>query len=77
MDRLEGAADREATVTRRITSKVAAEMIGIATATLANKRSRHEGPPGWLRISKTCVVYDLDLVEKWIAERAAENATRP
>lgn len=61
-------------MTRRVTSKVAAEMIGWKTATLANHRSRNEGPKGWLRISRTCVVYDLAEVEKWISERAAANA---
>lgn len=59
---------------RRITSRKAAERIGIATATLANKRSRGEGPPGWLRLSRTLIVYDEELVDRWISERAAANA---
>ncbi len=61
-------------MTRRITSKSAAALIGVKTATLANWRSRGEGPRGALRISRTCTVYDLAEVERWIAERAAENA---
>ena len=64
-------------MTRRITSKVAAEILGVKTATLANWRGLKKGPAGWIRLSRTCVVYPLDEVERWISERAAENATRP
>lgn len=54
---------------RRGTSREAARVIGWKTATLANARSRGDGPPGWLRLSPTCVVYDLDVVEAWVRER--------
>jgi len=59
---------------RRGTSREAARIIGWKTATLANARGRNEGPSGWLRLSKTCVVYDLDVVEAWVRERH-ERAT--
>ncbi len=61
-------------MTRRITSKVAASLIGVKTATLANWRGRNEGPTGWIRLSRTCVVYPLDEVERWLAQRAEANA---
>ena len=61
-------------MTRRVTSKVAAEMIGWKTATLANHRSRNEGPKGWIRISRTTVVYDVAEVERFLSARAAANA---
>lgn len=60
-------------MTRRVTSKVAAELLGIKTATLANWRCRGEGPTGWIRLSRTCVVYSLDEVERWLAQRATES----
>ncbi len=60
-------------MTRRITSKRAAEILGVRTATLANWRCRGEGPTGWIRLSRTCVVYPLDEVERWLAQRAAES----
>ena len=58
----------------RISSRRAAEMIGWKTATLANHRSRGDGPKGWIRLGRTSVVYPLDEVERWISERAAANA---
>ena len=54
---------------RRGTSREAARLLGVKTATLANWRSRGDGPPGALRLSPTCVVYDLDVVEAWLRER--------
>jgi hypothetical protein len=67
--RLEGDAHRRTTVTR-ITSREAARIIGVKTATLANWRCVGDGPSGWLRLAPTVVVYDRDAVEAWVRERS-------
>ena len=60
-------------MTPRVSSRRAAQLLGISTKTLANWRCEGRGPGGWARISKTFVIYPLESVEQFIRDRAAEN----
>lgn len=55
----------------RVPSRLAAQMIGVATHTLAKWRCEGAGPNGWERVSKTLVTYGVAEIE---AFREARNA---
>lgn len=56
---------------KRISSAVAARLIGIRTQTLAKWRCQGKGPTGWVRVSDTHVTYELRAVQAFLARRAA------
>ena len=57
-----------------VSSRRAAELLGLSTARLANLRTVGDGPRGWTRLAATVVVYPLDAVEQYRAEREARAA---
>ena len=66
---------RFSSIPNLISAKDLAARLGIKTATLAKWRQLGRGPQGWIYLSATLVVYPLDEVEKFLAERAAHQAT--
>ena len=54
---------------RSIPARDLARRLGVKTATLAKWRQLGRGPRGWIRVSETFVVYPLDEVEMFLAER--------
>lgn len=55
---------------KRIPARVAAEMIGVATATLAKWRRFGKGPQDWTKVSASLVTYSLASVEQFLAKRS-------
>lgn len=61
-------------MTRRVSSRRAAQLLGVATKTLANWRMRGEGPKGWVRIGKTLVVYAVAEIEEFLRSKEESGA---
>lgn len=64
-------------MTPRVSSRRAAQLLGVATKTLANWRCEGKGPKGWTRLNRTLVVYRMDEIEAFIAERSAATYSAP
>jgi predicted site-specific integrase-resolvase len=56
-------------VTRHLSAQVVAQLLGIKTGTLAKWRREGRGPKGWFHVSTTLVVYPVDEVERFLAEK--------
>jgi transposase-like protein len=56
-----------------VQARQVARSLGIKTGTLAKWRRQGRGPKGWLRISRTSVVYPQDEVEKFLRELGAPS----
>lgn len=54
-------------MTRRLRTADVSQLTGVASETLRYWRWRGEGPP-WYKLGRA-VVYDLEDVERWIAEQ--------
>jgi hypothetical protein len=44
-------------------------MIGVKVTTLNRWRQKRLGPSGWVRLSKTHVVYEAEAVLSWLDEK--------
>jgi predicted site-specific integrase-resolvase len=56
-------------MTRHLTAQSVAQLLGIKTATLAKWRREGRGPSGHFHLSSTLVLYPVDEVERFLAER--------
>ena len=50
-----------------LNTEEAATLLGISRHTLEDWRWKRLGPP-WIRISKSCVRYDLDALREWLSK---------
>lgn len=64
-------------MTPRVSSRRAAQLLGISTKTLANWRCEGKGPKGWARLNRTLVVYRVDEIEAFLEERSVAHAKPP
>ena len=60
-----------------ILSQHVARWLGVRTCTVAKWRSEGKGPAGWVRRSRTVVVYPRSAVEAWIAAQGETAADLP
>lgn len=51
----------------RVSSQIAARMIGIKTQTLAKWRCLGKGPSDWVRVTPTLVTYSLAGIQAFLA----------
>jgi len=56
-------------MTRHLSARAVAQLLGIKTATLAKWRRQGRGPTGWFHVSNTLVIYPNEAVERFIAEK--------
>ena len=56
-------------MTRHLSAQAVAQLLGIKTATLAKWRRQGKGPKGWFHVSTTLVVYPIDEVEQFLAQK--------
>ena len=54
---------------QHLSARVVASMIGVKVTTLNRWRQKGRGPSGWLRVSKTHVVYEAEAVLRWLDEK--------
>jgi len=50
----------------------AAALLGVSPHTLEDWRWQRKGPP-WIRVSRSCVRYDLARLQLWMAQRTIEE----
>jgi len=55
-----------------LNTEEAATLLGISRHTMEDWRWKRLGPP-WIRISKSCVRYDLDALRLWLSEHTVEE----
>ncbi|BDU78156.1 helix-turn-helix transcriptional regulator [Mesoterricola sediminis] len=55
-------------------TEAAASLLGVSRHTLEDWRWKRLGPP-WIRISRSCVRYDLDALRRWLSEHTVEEIT--
>ena len=60
-----------------IPARELARRIGVKTGTLSKWRFLKKGPPRWVRLSETLVVYPASGVDVWIEERSEGGRDRP
>jgi predicted DNA-binding transcriptional regulator AlpA len=58
-----------------VTEVEIAPIVGLSPKTLANMRSRREGPP-YVRISNRAIRYSRRQVEQWVADRTVTPGAR-
>lgn len=56
-------------MTRHLSAQTVAQLLGIKTATLAKWRRQRRGPEGWFHVGSTLVIYPIEEVERFIAEK--------
>lgn len=56
-------------MTRHLTAQAVAQLLGIRTATLAKWRREGRGPTGFFHVTTTLVLYPIEEVERFLAER--------
>jgi predicted site-specific integrase-resolvase len=61
-------------VTRHLNAQAVAQLLGIRTATLAKWRRQGRGPTGWFHVSLTLVLYPIEEVERFLAERKTTSS---
>jgi len=61
-------------MTHHLSAQAVAHLLGIKTATLAKWRREGRGPGGWFHVSLTLVVYPVEEVERFLAERKATGS---
>lgn len=69
-------ADTDSAGPDMIVTADAAEMINVSPKTLANQRSRGEGPP-YVRYSRGAVRYSRKAIERWLTERTVDPGPGP
>jgi len=57
-------------MTRHISARTVASMLGIKTATLAKWRRQGRGPRKFVKLSATFVVYELAEVERYLEKKS-------
>jgi predicted DNA-binding transcriptional regulator AlpA len=55
-----------------LNTEEAAALLGISRHTLEDWRWKRLGPP-WIRITRSCVRYDLDALRQWLSEHTIEE----
>jgi predicted site-specific integrase-resolvase len=63
-------------VTHHLSAQAVAQRLGIRTATLAKWRRQGRGPTGWFHVNRTLVLYPVEDVERFLAERKATASFR-
>jgi predicted DNA-binding transcriptional regulator AlpA len=63
-------------MTRHLSAQAVAQLLGIKTATLARWRRDGRGPRGFFHISTTLVLYPIEEVERFLAERKTTSSFR-
>ena len=61
-------------MTRHLSAQSVARLIGIKTATFAKWRREGRGPTGWFHVSLTLVLYPVEEVERFLAERKTTSS---
>jgi predicted site-specific integrase-resolvase len=63
-------------MTRHLSAQAVAQLLGIKTATLAKWRREGRGPRGFFHVSTTLVLYPIEEVERFLAERKTTSSFR-
>jgi predicted site-specific integrase-resolvase len=63
-------------MTHHLSAQTVAQLLGIKTATLAKWRRQGRGPNGWFHVNRTLVLYPVEEVERFIAERKPTSSFR-
>jgi predicted site-specific integrase-resolvase len=63
-------------VTHHLNAQAVAQLLGIKTETLAKWRRQGKGPTGWFHVSVTLVLYPVEEVERFLAERKTTSSFR-
>ena len=63
-------------MTHHLSAQAVAQLLGIKTATLAKWRHQGRGPNGWFHVSVTLVLYPVEEVERFLAERKTTSSFR-
>jgi DNA-binding transcriptional regulator YiaG len=61
-------------MTSHLSAQTVAQLLGIKTATLAKWRRVGRGPNGWFHVSLTLVLYPIEEVERFLADRRLSSA---
>lgn len=61
-------------MTRHLTAQAVAQLLGIRTATLAKWRREGRGPKGFFHVTTTLVLYPIEEVERFLAERKTTSS---
>jgi predicted site-specific integrase-resolvase len=63
-------------MTTHLSAQAVAQLLGIKTATLAKWRRQGRGPNGWFHVNRTLVLYPVEDLERFLAERKATASFR-
>lgn len=55
-----------------LNTEEAASYLGLKPGTLMDWRWQRTGPP-WIRVSRGCVRYDQDALDKWLVSRTVKE----
>ena len=63
-------------MTGHLSAQAVAQLLGIKTGTLAKWRREGRGPTGFFHVSTTLVLYPIEEVERFLAERRTMGSFR-
>ncbi len=63
-------------MSEHLSAQAVAQLLGIKTATLAKWRREGRGPKGFFHVSTTLVLYPVEEVERFLAERKTTASFR-